>query len=136
MDDTVEVSLSRVIIQDKADHQYIHLREKGGPRWFPIVIGFNEAWEIQSKLLKFRARRPMTHDLIGNLLRAVDGEVLRVVITELKESTFFAVLVVRLDGDGEEREVDCRPSDAIAVAVQVGAPIYCARDVLDAVAQT
>ncbi len=135
MDDPVEVQLSRLIIQDKADHQYIHLRERAGERSFPIVIGFHEAWEIQSKLLKFRTRRPMTHDLIGGILRSTACSVRRVVITELKENTFFAVLVLRQDGKEQDLEVDCRPSDAIAVAVQLGAPIFVERQVLDVVAQ-
>jgi len=134
MDETVEVQLSRVVIQDKAEQQYIHLRERHGERAFPILIGFNEAWEIQSKLLKFRARRPMTHDLIGGILAKLECKVNRVIITELKDSTFFAVLELEANGTGEPRRVDCRPSDAIALAVQLGAPIFVAKQVLDIVA--
>ena len=135
MDDPVEIQLSRLVIQDKADQQFIQLREREGERSFQIVIGFNEAWEIQCKLLKYRSQRPMTHDLIGAILDALDCSVRRVVITELRENTYFAVLALRVEGQLEDREVDCRPSDAIAIAVQVGAPIFVARAVLDAVAQ-
>ncbi|MEM7204219.1 MAG: bifunctional nuclease family protein [Planctomycetota bacterium] len=131
MDDPLEVQLSRLIIQDKADQQFIHLRERFGDRSFPIVIGFNEAWEIQSKLLKQRTRRPMTHDLIGSILRALECQIRRVVITELRDNTFFAVLVLHLPHEDQERDVDCRPSDAIALAVQMGVPIFVARKVLD-----
>ena len=133
MDDPVEVQLSRLIIQEKADHQYIHLRERYGDRSFPIVIGINEALEIHNKLVKHKPRRPMTHDLIGRVLGALHCEVRRVVVNELKDSTFFAMLVLRVAGEEQEHEVDCRPSDAIAVAVQLGAPIFVARKVLDAV---
>jgi bifunctional DNase/RNase len=134
MDDTVEVQLFRVIIQEKSDHQYIHLRERSGERSFPIVIGFNEAWEIHRKLRKIKAPRPMTHDLIGRLIRELEHRLRRIIITELKDSTFYAVLVLGQDGAKDERMVDCRPSDAIALAVQTGAPIFVSRKVLDVVA--
>ena len=102
MEDTVEMQLSRVIIQDKHDQQYIQLQERSGERTFPIVIGFNEAWEIHRKLRKLRAPRPMTHDLIGRVISQLQHELHRVVITELKDSTFYAVLVL-IDETGEER---------------------------------
>lgn len=134
MDEAIEIQLSRLVIQDRAESQFIHLRERDGDRWFPIVIGFNEAWEIQSKLLNYRTRRPMTHDLIGAILARLDCVVARVVINDLREDTFFAELVLRSE-DGEERAVDCRPSDAIAVAVQVGAPMFVVPEVFESVAQ-
>ena len=132
MNDIVEVQLSRVIIQEKADAQYIHLRERDGERAFPIVIGLHEAAEIHSKLCKVRNRRPLTHDLIGNIVATVDWKIRRVVITDLKDATFHAVLVLT-DDNGTERAVDCRPSDAIALAVQTEARIYVAKKVLDMV---
>ncbi len=135
MQDTVEIKLTRLLIQDKVHEQRIYLREVDGERTFPIKIGFNEAWEIQSKLLKQRTRRPMTHDLIGLILGALDCTLRRVVITELRDDTFYAVLSLRIAGEDVDREVDCRPSDAIAIAVQVGAPIYVARDLLDELMQ-
>jgi bifunctional DNase/RNase len=134
MDDTVEMQLSRVIIQDKRDQQYIQLRERGGERSFPIVIGFNEAWEIQRKLRKVAAPRPLTHDLLGRVIDKLEHRLQRVVITELKDTTFYAVLVLA-DAAGSERMIDCRPSDAIALAVQTGAKIFVAKDVLDIVSK-
>ncbi len=133
--DTIQMQLSRVVIQDKADSQYVHLQECGGDRSFPIVIGFSEAYEIHCKLLNHPHRRPMTHDLIGGILEKLDSGVQRVVITDLRDSTFYAVLVLRTSEEARERLVDCRPSDAIAVAVQVGAPIFVARHVLDQVSR-
>jgi hypothetical protein len=131
MDELVRMHLSRVIIQEKDDSQYIHLQEQDGDRSFPIVIGFNEAAEINRKLRSFTAPRPMTHDLIGSILRTLEWELQRVVVTDLKQGTFFAKLVIARNG--EAREIDCRPSDAIALAVQLGCPIFVARKVLDLV---
>lgn len=132
MDEIVELELARLVIQEKGDSQYIHLRQRGGERTFPIVIGFHEAAEINRKLHGADTPRPMTHDLLGRVLTTLGWKLARVVISELKEHTFYANLV--LQHDGETREVDCRPSDAIALAVQAHAPIFVARRVLDAVA--
>jgi bifunctional DNase/RNase len=135
--DLVEVELARVVIHQKGDQQYIHLRERRGSRGFPIVIGFNEVEEINRKLCGVAPPRPLTHDLVGRILSALGHRLHRVVINELREGTFYATLVL-LPRDagtaGAERVVDCRPSDAIALAVQTGAPILVARDVFDALA--
>lgn len=133
----VEVQLSRVVIQQKGDQQFIYLKEKAGERAFPIVIGFNEVEEINRKLNGIQAPRPMTHDLVGRVVKSLGFRVLRAVITELRDSTFFANLVlvpIAPGSEGEERNVDCRPSDAIALAVQTGARIFVAREILDVVA--
>jgi bifunctional DNase/RNase len=135
----VEVELARVVIQQKGDHQYIHLRERNGSRSFPIVIGFNEVEEINRKLCGVQAPRPLTHDLVGRVLKTLGHRLTRVVITELREGTFFANLVLQpIDpgaGADQERTVDCRPSDAIALAVQTHARIFVTREVIDVVAQ-
>ncbi|HLQ38390.1 MAG TPA: bifunctional nuclease family protein [Planctomycetota bacterium] len=136
----VELELARVIIQQKGDHQYIHLREKAGERTFPIVIGFHEVEEINRKLCRVEPPRPLTHDLVGRLIRTLGFRLQRVVITELREGTFFANLVLvpadaAPDHPQGERAVDCRPSDAIALAVQTNCRIFVARDVLEVVAQ-
>lgn len=134
--DLVEVELARVVIQQKGDHQYIHLREKDGNRNFAIVIGYNEVEEINRKLCGVQAPRPLTHDLVGRVVRALDFRVAKVVITELRESTYYANLVLQpADAGPGERLVDCRPSDAIALAVQTGCRIYVARELMDLVAQ-
>lgn len=137
--DLVEVELARVVIHQKGDQQYIHLRERNGSRGFPIVIGFHEVEEINRKLHGVQPPRPLTHDLVGRILATLGQRLHRVVISELREGTFYAtlVLVPRDTGTaaaGAERTVDCRPSDAIALAVQTGAPILVARDVFDQVA--
>ncbi len=134
--DLVEVELARVVIHQKGDQQFILLRERRGNRSFPIVIGYNEVEEINRKLCGVQPPRPLTHDLVGRILSTLGYRLHRVIISELREDTFYATLVLmpRDAGtatDGSERLVDCRPSDAIALAVQTGAPILVARDVFE-----
>ena len=132
MEDPVEVELSRMVLNAKAEQQCVYLRVCGEQRTFRIVIGVYEAAEIHRKVLGEILRRPMTHDLIGRILGATEFVIARVVITALRDDTFYAALHLR-HGD-TEKVVDCRPSDGIALAVQTGAKIYATREVLDAVA--
>jgi uncharacterized protein len=137
--DLVEVELARVVIHQKGDQQFIHLRERRGSRTFSIVIGYHEVEEINRKLQGVQPARPLTHDLVGRILATLGQRLHRVVISELREGTFYATLVLLprdggTKGTGVEKTVDCRPSDAIALAVQTGAPILVARDVFDAIA--
>ncbi len=132
MTDLIEVQLKRVVLQHKDEQQFIYLEEKGGHRSFPIVIGFNEAAEIRRKLIGEENVRPMTHDLITRVMQSLNFELTKVIISELKDATFYAALV--LEHEDEEKFVDCRPSDAIALAVQTGARVFVARKVLDEVA--
>ncbi len=98
------------------------LGESSGNRRLPIIIGAFEAQAIALELEKIQPPRPMTHDLLRNLFDAVGAEVLFVVVDELRDGTFFAKVQYRYGG--EERKLDCRPSDAVALAVRVEAPIY------------
>ncbi len=132
MSEFIEVELARIILQSKGEQQYIHLRVKGSQRSFPILIGFYEAAEIHRKISGETMRRPMTHDLIGRILDATGSELQKIVINSLREETYYATL--HIDQGGEEKIVDCRPSDAVALSVQAKAPIYVAREVLDIVA--
>jgi uncharacterized protein len=137
--DLVEVELARVVIHQKGDQQFIHLRERNGRRSFAIVIGYHEVEEINRKLSGVQAPRPLTLDLIGRILLALGHRLQRVIISELRGDTFYASLVLvprDTAGKSDEAEtVDCRPSDAIALAVQTGAPILVAREVFEALAQ-
>ena len=105
------------------------LGEIDGNRRLPIIIGAFEAQAIALELEKIQPPRPMTHDLLRDAFEAVGGEVIDVVIDELKEGTFFAK--IRFIHDGEEGLLDSRPSDAVALAVRVDAPIYVASPVLE-----
>lgn len=129
----VEMKLSRIIISEINDEQVIYLREVDGTRDFPILIGFFEATSIDRRVKAERPPRPLTHDLIVNIIEALGGEPDSVVITELRDRTYYAKLRVRLDG--EIVEIDSRPSDAIAIAVtcQPHLPIYVAEEVLEEV---
>ncbi len=105
------------------------LGEIEGNRRLPIIIGAFEAQAIALELEKIQPPRPMTHDLLRDLFESVGAEVLDVVIDELREGTFFAK--VRYIHEGEEDQLDARPSDAVALAVRVDAPIYVAPSVLE-----
>jgi len=127
----VEVELTRIMITETSDHQIIVLKEKNGPRSFPIVIGIYEATAIDRGVKEIRTPRPLTHDLLRSVIRELGAELTRVVVSELRESTFYARLVI--EQDGRVVEVDTRPSDAIALAVQDNTPIFVAEAVLDEV---
>lgn len=125
------MELSRIIISETNDEQVIVLKEVGGERAFPIVIGIWEAVAIDRNIKQKRAPRPMTHDLLEKVIRELGGTLDRVVVSDLRNRTFFAKLVVRRDGS--TFEIDSRPSDAIALAVQMKAPIYVEESVLEEV---
>jgi bifunctional DNase/RNase len=99
-------------------------------RFLPIWIGHPEAAAILMKLQKTELPRPMTHDLLANVIERLSAAVSAVIVTELRDNTFYAV--VQLDVNGEELRVDSRPSDAIALAVRADAPIYVSTELLNA----
>ena len=117
------VELARIIIDEKNHDQAVVLREKGGQRQIPIVIGYVEASSIQMRISGVEAPRPLTHDLIVVLLNTLNAVVERLVIDDLMDGTFFAKLHVR-DQAGRAVTSDCRPSDGIAVAVRLRTPIF------------
>jgi len=125
----VRMELSRIFIREMTDMQIIELREVGGQRTFPIVIGLPEAFAIERRLKGLEIERPQTHDLLASVIDELGGRLTQVVINDLAEGTFFARLII--DQDGEELEVDCRPSDAIALAVAEDVPIEVAEHVLE-----
>ena len=122
------MELRRIIICEVDDQQIIVLKETDGERQFPIVIGLFEATSINRRVRGEAAPRPLTHDLITAVVEQMGGEIQDIVISDLREHTYFAKLRVRKDG--ELTEVDCRPSDAIAVAVASRVPIYVNEEVL------
>ncbi|WP_417747434.1 bifunctional nuclease family protein [Rosistilla oblonga] len=128
----VQMQLARIIISEISDNQVIYLQEVDGDRQFPILIGIFEATNIDRRVKEdYKPPRPLTHDLVVNVAEALGAEVDSVVISGLKEHTYFAQL--RLKKDGEIIEIDSRPSDAIAIAVTFSPPlpIYVAEEVLD-----
>ncbi len=124
-----ECELSRIVLRDTAEEQYIFLREKNGEgRIFPILIGRFEARAIDRTVRRQAFPRPMTHDLLAAVVEASGSHLERVEITDLKEGTYFASLHLRRDT--ETVKVDARPSDAVALAVRTGCPIFVADSVL------
>jgi bifunctional DNase/RNase len=105
------------------------LKTVEGNRFLPIWIGHPEAAAILMKLQNAATPRPMTHDLVTEILMQLDAQVVRVAVTELRESTFYAQVTIQQDGS--EIEVDSRPSDAIALAVRAEAPIFVADEVIE-----
>jgi uncharacterized protein len=117
----VSMYLSKIVISETQDQQYIVLREHDGPRQFPIVIGIFEAAAIDRRVKDRRAPRPLTHDLLANVITTLGGTLTRVVVNELRDNTFFARLEIAVDG--RTVEIDARPSDAIALSVQGEEPV-------------
>jgi bifunctional DNase/RNase len=107
------------------------LKVEGQNRFLPIWIGHPEAAAILMKLQNAELPRPMTHDLLASVIQQLAANVIRVLVTDLKENTFYAELQLEIVG-GAEIKVDSRPSDAIALAVRTDAPIYASSDLLDA----
>jgi uncharacterized protein len=105
------------------------LRTAAGNKYLPIWIGHPEAAAILMKLQNASTPRPMTHDLVDDILKQLGAQVTRVTVTELRENTFYAEIT--LQQDGTEIEVDSRPSDAIALAIRAEAPIFAADQVIE-----
>jgi hypothetical protein len=118
----IRMDLAQIVISETREQQLIVLRERNGNRPLPIVIGLTEALAIDRRVKGMQAPRPLTHDLLGNVIESLDGELEKIVINDLQDHTFYAKLVIRQQG--EMIEVDSRPSDAIALGVASETPIY------------
>jgi bifunctional DNase/RNase len=105
------------------------LKTVDGNKFLPIWIGHPEAAAILMKLQNASTPRPMTHDLVTEILGELNAQVIRVAVTELRENTFYAQVTIQQDGS--EIEIDSRPSDAIALAVRASAPIFVADEVIE-----
>ena len=128
-----EVRLSRLILVDNAEPQYLQLEEVAPTnerRKLTMVIGASEAEEIQRCMQKIDTPRPLTHELAFSLVQGLGGELREAVIHNLDEGTYFAQLY--LEKAGGNYAVDCRPSDAVALTLRGAAPIYVTEDVWSA----
>jgi bifunctional DNase/RNase len=125
----VELSLVGVRVELPSNQPIVLLKESDGERYLPIWIGAVEATAIAFALQGVQTPRPMTHDLMRDILQETEIQVDRILINELVDQTFFAL--IRLTLDGRSTDVSSRPSDAIALAVRINAPIYANEDVLD-----
>ncbi len=125
----IELSLVGVRVELPSNQPIVLLKEAEGERYLPIWIGAVEATAIAFALQGIQTPRPMTHDLLRDILRGTEIHVEHIVINDLVDQTFFAT--IRMLSNGREAEISSRPSDAIALAVRVDAPIYASEDVLD-----
>ena len=129
----LEAELSRIIIDEQSDQQVIVIRERNGTRSFPIVIGIVEILAIDRRLKGITPPRPMTHDLLGNIIESLGAGIERIVINDLRHHTFYARIHLSLNG--KSVEIDSRPSDAIALGVARQVPIYVAEHVFELTSQ-
>jgi bifunctional DNase/RNase len=124
----IEVRIRGLMMDPATNMPIVVLKDVGSDTVMPIWVGIFEANAIAIEIEKVAAPRPMTHDLTRNLIRDLNAQLQRVVITELKDDTFLAVLWLR-QGD-ETVVIDARPSDAIALALRADCPIYVAEEVM------
>ena len=125
----VEMKIRGLMMDPTANTPIVILKDVVSDRMLPIWVGAYEANAIALEIEKTAPLRPMTHDLLRNLIAQIGATVERVVVTDLIENTFYAVIEMTLDG--RRLLLDSRPSDAIALAVRVHAPIWVADEVLD-----
>jgi bifunctional DNase/RNase len=130
----IEVSIREIQATEGAGAQIMILGELEGERQFPIFIGFNEMDALDRALHRREAPRPLTHDLILNVIDGMNSELVRVVIDDLRDDTFFGKLVVK-HPSGEEVLIDSRPSDAIVLAARRQVPIFVAEHVIESIGQ-
>ncbi|MDQ2960101.1 MAG: bifunctional nuclease family protein, partial [Candidatus Dormibacteraeota bacterium] len=116
MVDLIEMTVDSIRVHMPTGQHVVILKEKAAERYLPIWIGINEANAIALKITGMTPERPITHDLLANVLGAVDVNVDRIVVTSLANEVFYARIVASLNG--RHMEIDSRPSDAIAVAVR------------------
>jgi bifunctional DNase/RNase len=129
----VQMELHKIIISEMQPEQIIVLKEVDGERKFPIVIGNPEALAIDRRLKGIIHPRPLTHDLLANVIEQLGGDIDHIEINNLQDRTFFARIHIRQNG--QVLKIDSRPSDAIALGAATSVPIYVADHVLDEVSR-
>ena len=125
-----EMALSKIKIDENRHEQVIVLKEKDGEMLLPVVIGLPEIHAIKLKLSGIKPPRPLTHDLLKNIIAELGATLKQIVIDRLENQTFYAKLVLR-EQSGQEIKVDARPSDSIALALRADVPIFVEETVLE-----
>ena len=126
----LEMKIRGLMIDPATNMPIVILKDVSGDTVLPIWVGIYEANAIALEVEKTTTIRPMTHDLLKNLIQGLNAEVQRIVVTELRDDTFFAV--IWMNQQGETVCIDARPSDAIALAIRADCPIYVSEEVLRA----
>ena len=124
----IEMTIKGLMVDPVTNMPIVVLRDESGDHSLPIWVGVFEANAIALQIENITPSRPMTHDLLRNVISNFKGTVEKVVISELKESTFYSFVCIRIGG--QVSAVDSRPSDAIALALRVGAPIFAEESVV------
>ena len=127
--DMILMKVEGLVFDPLTNTPIIILKNADGSKSLPIWVGYPEATAIALEMESVATPRPMTHDLIKNIITTLKATVNRIVINDLKNNTFYAVISISINGN--TLEVDSRPSDAIAVALRVNAPIFVTQNVLD-----
>lgn len=126
----IELVLSKIKVDEKRHEQLVVFREKEGKRYLPVVIGLPEIHSIKLKLSGVKPPRPMSHDLMLNLIEGLGGKLHKIVIDKLENNTFHAKIhIFRMDG--KEIIIDARPSDSVAIALRGQVPVYVEDDILN-----
>jgi len=125
----IELVLNKIKVDETRGENIIIFREKEGTRYLPVVIGLNEVQSIKMKLSGVTPPRPLTHDLILQLLAQLNVKLESIVIDRIENSTFFAKLNLLKEGGGRI-QVDCRPSDSAALAVRAGVSVFVTEEVM------
>lgn len=129
----VRVELARILIREADEAHIIELREADGQRSFPIVIGLTEAMAIDRRVLGRQPPRPQTHELLADIVEQLGYHLEKVIINDLRNHTFYARLYLRKDD--EVVDIDCRPSDALALVAATDVPIFVEDHVLEEVSR-
>ena len=124
----VEVKVDRVTLDTASNRFVVILRDDVNRRWLPIVVGSPEAQAIALQLEQIAPPRPLTHDLIKHLLDSVEVRVSRIIVSDLRENTYYAM--IGLQHSSNNTEIDARPSDAIALALRTDSPIFVEDEVM------
>ena len=125
----IEMTIKGLMVDPVTNTPIVLLRTKEGERVLPIWVGIFEANAIALQIENISTPRPMTHDLLRNIIKDLDATVQKIVVSDLQDNTFFAFIYVLING--ETRAIDARPSDAIALALRTGAPIFVEDTVID-----
>ena len=125
----IEMTIKGLMVDPVTNMPIVILKDKDGDRVLPIWVGIFEANAIALQIENVATPRPMTHDLLRNIIADLDGQVDRVVVCDLKDNTFYAV--IHLTVRGERMAIDARPSDAIALALRTRSPILVEENVID-----
>lgn len=126
----IELVLSKIKVDENRHEQLVVFREKEGKRFLPVVIGISEINSIKMKLSGVKPPRPLTHDLVLNILDGLGAKIEKVIIDKLEHGTFHAKILLRKES-GKEIVIDARPSDSVAVALRSNVPIFTKEEVLN-----